>query len=62
MSRGSIIPSPFRGSGGCWFERRFWRLFDEVFWIALEGGAENLLAGFENARGALTPPGSVGDL
>ena len=30
--------------GGGWFERRFGRLFDEAFWLGLEGAVENLLA------------------
>ncbi len=31
--------------GGGWFERRFWRLFDEAFWSGLEAAAGGFLAG-----------------
>jgi hypothetical protein len=31
--------------GGGWFERRFWRLFDEAFWVGLKGHVESFLAG-----------------
>ena len=30
--------------GGGWFERRFWRLFDEAFWIGMESAVEDFLA------------------
>ena len=31
--------------GRGWFERRFWRLFDEAFGIGLESAVEDFLAG-----------------
>jgi hypothetical protein len=37
--------------GGGWFQRRFWRLFDEAFWIGLEGAIEGFLAGCEDFVG-----------
>ena len=37
--------------GRGWFERWFWRLFDEAFWIGLEGAVEGFLAGCEDLVG-----------